>query len=487
MPELPPRIGHHRILGALESGFLCDVYRAETEGIGRGVVLKVLRTAAGKVSASHRRFEREARLLSGLRHPNVVELLDFDEGVAGERPPHMVLEYVEGASLGEVLARTPRLSPEEAAAIGLEIARGLAYAHARGVVHRDVKPGNVLIGRTGQQADSSHDRIVVKVSDFGIALEGAEDSEAGDAVGTPAFMAPEQLLGEVVDHRADQFALGIVLYQMLAGARPFDGDDGRPAIQRVRRDPPRPFRQQGVVVPRGIERIAMRCLGKRPADRYDSTDDLVQELTTFLAERLTADLSPLHRRVLSRAGFLDERRSVREESIDPARARRAPLRPRAVPLRPTVAGIVACAIAMLGGGVALELRHARANKAALASGSPLAEHGPAGYVRVLCRPWARVSIDGTEVDTTPIGRLLRVRPGRHVFTFKHPQATEKRAVEVGVDQTVTVEVVLPVPQPAHPDEFLPPPVPSSSASASASASQKPESVPSTLAPLDGGP
>lgn len=115
------------------------------------------------------------------------------------------------------------------------------------------------------------------------------------------------------------------------------------------------------------------------------------------------------------------------------------------------------------------------------------EQGPAGHVRVLCRPWAQVSIDGTFVDTTPIGRLLRVRPGRHVFTFKHPQATEKRAVEVGVDQMLTLEVVLPVAQPPHPDEFLPPPLPSTTPSASASAKPSAEPVPSTLAPLDGGP
>jgi serine/threonine-protein kinase len=498
----PQKIGHYRVLGVLGTGFTTHVYRAEAEGVGRTVVLKVLRSTAGRDSVFFRRFEREARLLASLRHPNLIELFDYDAGVAGERAPYMVLEHVGGATLRDILERSPRLPPDEAAAIALEVARALAYAHRKSVIHRDVKPANILMGRaldrsardsTSGTSDDGGERIVVKVVDFGIAQEGSPEPgegarEEGDAIGTPAYMSPEQLLGEALDHRADQFALGIVLYQMLAGARPFDGDDGRPAIQRIRRDPPRPFKSLGLTVPKELDRIVLRCLAKRPQDRFASTDELVSDLARFLEGRVDAltELSPLHRRVLARAGFLDERRGLREEepasSKGPASLRSAPIRVRAVPLTPTVIGIAVACLALIGGGAAIQARRGgiRSEREATRPPPPvMADPAETGRLRILVRPWADVVIDGRKIDTTPIGKPIALRPGKHVVLLQHPSVTERRVVEIEKGQQITMDVTLNVPATAASDEFLPPP-PMASSSAAPQAKSSAPSVPSTL-------
>lgn len=478
----PTKFGHYKVTGVLGTGVTTTVYRAEAEGIGRIVVLKVLRSTTGRESVFFRRFEREAKLLSSLRHPNLIELFDYDAGTAGERPPYMVLEHVDGASLLEVLQRAPKLEPEEAAAIALEVARALAHAHARGVTHRDIKPANILIGRTSANEDQKSDRVVVKLADLGVAGEANEESS--EALGTPAYMSPEHLLGETLDHRADQFALGIVLYQMLAGARPFDGDDGRPAIQRIRRDPPRPFKNVGVVVPRNLERIVLRLLAKRPADRFERTDEVVAELSRFLESRVDQldNLAAIHRRVLARGGVLDERKAIREEVVSRVSSMRAgPVRVRAVPLTPTVIGVAIAALAMIIGGTYIQVKMGgiREREAPKPLMPVSADATDTARIKVLVRPWAEVVLDGKKVDVTPLAHPLAVRPGRHVILLQHPSITERRVIDVGAGQVVTLDVALNVPSPNNADEFLPPPInPPSSASASSKPSAAP--VPSTL-------
>lgn len=516
--EEPLRLGHYRIVAPIGSGLFARIYRGIAEPLGRAVVLKVLESTAGPHTISHRRFAREARLLASLRHPNIVELFDYDEGLAGERPPFMVLELVDGPTLKELLERLQRVEPEEAAGIALEVARALAHAHRHSVVHRDVKPANVLIGVVddvrrsndpGPRSDAPRvaTTIAVKLADFGAAKsppDGAADA-AADALardeseggGTPAYMAPEQLLGEEVDHRADQFALGIVLYQMIAGVRPFDGDDGRPVVQRVRRDPPKSFRAYGLAVPKDLERIVLRCLAKRPSDRYEDTQDLVNELARLLEGRgdPSGELGGAHRRVLARAGILDERRALREEAPRRGQSRTSPLRVRAYPIGPTVLGLAISLVAMAAGGAVIQWRGGSIRKPR--EPAPVrATSGPeSARLRVLARPWADVAIDGQRVDVTPIGAPVFVRPGRHVVTFAHPVAsTQRRVVELKPGEQQTLDVTLEVPVPVFADEFAAAapsasvvPAPSISAGSSTAGTSggggvgSPFGVPSTLA------
>lgn len=323
----------------------------------------------------------------------------------------------------------------------------------------------------------------MKLADLGVASDQAE-GEPGESLGTPSYMSPEQLLGEALDHRTDQFALGIVLYQMLAGVRPFDGDDGRPAIQRIRRDPPRPFKNVGVVAPRPLERIVLRLLAKRPADRFEKTDEIVTELSRFLESRADQldNLSAIHRRVLARGGVLDERRAMREEVVSRVTSLRSgPLRVRAVPLMPTVVGVGIAALAMaIGGGyIQWKMGGIREREAPKPLSLAAADGSDTARIRVLVRPWAEVILDGKRVDVTPLAHPLAVRPGRHVILLQHPAVTERRVIDIGQGQLVTLDIALAVPGPNSNDEFLPVPVnPPASASASAKPAAPP--VPSTL-------
>jgi serine/threonine-protein kinase len=221
-----PRIEGYRILEELGSGAVSTVFKAAQEPLGRVVAIKVLKTTINPSSPFAAQLEREAHVLGEIAHPNVVMLFDF---VKTESKMYLVLEYVDGVSLAAVLGKATRLAPEIVAAIGAEIARGLAHAHARGVVHRDIKPANVMLSKRGE----------VKISDFGIAqrerLPSVDEPltriDESAAFGTPAYMSPEQILGEVVDARSDIFSLGVVLYQLVCGARP-------KCLARSRSDPP---------------------------------------------------------------------------------------------------------------------------------------------------------------------------------------------------------------------------------------------------------
>ncbi|HEY2367080.1 MAG TPA: serine/threonine-protein kinase, partial [Polyangiaceae bacterium] len=307
MSELP-RFGGYKTVSELGSGAIATVYLATQEPLARKVAIKALKATIPPSSTFALQLEREARVLSGLSHPNIVLLLDY---VKTETQMYLVLEYISGFSLSELLAKKPKLRAETVAAIGAEVAEGLAHAHERGVVHRDVKPANVILSRQGE----------VKIVDFSIAhrerLPSVDepavfDSETANytpgrgtsqtAFGTPAYMAPEQLLGEAVDARSDLFSLGVVMYQLLCGVRPFDkpGEKRSPA-HATRMSPAVQLRQRAPDVPRALERVVMRCIEKHPADRPSSADAVAEELKELVRSRTDLPLGQLVRGALAAA------------------------------------------------------------------------------------------------------------------------------------------------------------------------------------------
>jgi WD40 repeat protein len=278
------------MIAPLGAGGMGVVYRAEDETLRRVVALKLLPDASGS-DERRQRFLREARSAAAITHPNVATVYTVGEA---EGRVYIAMELVAGENLRERMARG-RLDLETAKDLATQIARGLSAAHEQGIVHRDLKPENVMITPAG----------VVKLLDFGLAKTALErpasgkteaalaktetlvTSDEGRIMGTPEYMSPEQALGAPLDVRSDVFSLGIVLYEMLAGQRPFDATTTGALLVAIARDAPRPLREVAPEVDEGLEAIVTRCLAKAPAERFASAAEIVNALSGQASPRAT--------------------------------------------------------------------------------------------------------------------------------------------------------------------------------------------------------
>jgi eukaryotic-like serine/threonine-protein kinase len=269
LPMVGTTISHYRILEKLGSGGMGVVYRAHDERLRRDVAIKLLPSAA-QDDKSRKRLRKEARALSKLCHPNVAVIHDFD--THGNRD-FVVMELIEGVTLRERLAGQ-RLAPKEVISLGIQLAEGLAAVHERGLIHRDLTPGNLQLSRTGR----------LKILDFGIAkfstaVESDHSVTDGNAiVGTLPYMAPEQLAGSSADARADIYAYGTVLYEMATGHRPFTTQQTAQLIQAILHASPIPPRSLDSGISSRLNRIILKCLEKEPGNRYQSVSELVLDL-----------------------------------------------------------------------------------------------------------------------------------------------------------------------------------------------------------------
>jgi eukaryotic-like serine/threonine-protein kinase len=303
------RLGPYEILAPLGAGGMGEVYRARDTKLGREVALKVLPEEFFENRESLARFEREAKSLAAVTHPNIAVLYSFEE-VSGRYL--LVQELLEGETLREALARGP-LPLKKALDVALQVAEALAAAHGKGIVHRDVKPENVFLTRDGH----------AKLLDFGLARHDATRHDASDTrsptlaavsergvvLGTVAYMSPEQARGETVDFRSDQFSLGVVFYEMLTGTRPFVRDSIAETMTAIIREEPEPVTKLDPELPAPLGWIVQQCLSKDPEERYSSTRDLakeLQKLRTHLSEAVSAtDIFPVEtRRLRRRVPFL---------------------------------------------------------------------------------------------------------------------------------------------------------------------------------------
>ncbi len=277
------RLGPYEILAPLGAGGMGEVYRARDTRLGREVAIKVLPDHLASDHKALARFETEAKAVAALSHPNILFLLDVGEtnGIH-----YAVTELLEGETLRALVARGPvTVTVKRALEIAHEIAEGLAAAHEKGIVHRDLKPENVFLTKDGH----------AKILDFGLArhetvFRDPNDThsptvsaltEAGAVMGTAAYMSPEQASGRPVDHRSDQFSLGTVLYEMLAGKRPFVRASAAETLTAIIREEPEPLSKTAPNVSVPVRLIVERCLAKEPRGRYESTADLARELQAW--------------------------------------------------------------------------------------------------------------------------------------------------------------------------------------------------------------
>ena len=260
------KLGKYEIKGELGSGAMGVVYRAEDPRLGRLVALKTTNAEVASNPSLLKRFYREAQAAAQLTHPNIVTIYEIDEA---NGLPFIAMEFLEGENLQKIIAERREVPILKKLQIIIDTCKGLDYAHQHGVVHRDVKPGNIVVLTTGQ----------IKIVDFGIARVGVSSmTRTGDVLGTVMYMSPEQVQGQTVDSRSDVFSLGVVLYELLTYQVPFSGDDVPSILFKILKEPPESITHYIPQCPPPLEQIVQRALAKNREERYQSAEEMAFEM-----------------------------------------------------------------------------------------------------------------------------------------------------------------------------------------------------------------
>jgi predicted Ser/Thr protein kinase len=393
----------YRVVRPLGHGAMGKVFLAENQAIGLRVAIKLLKPELLANPDFRLRFKHEAEAVAAIQHPNVAHFLDL---IVGD-PTFLVMEYVAGPTLHQVIHKEGQLAPRRAADIGIRLAWGLHAAHKAGVIHRDLKPSNILLSPDEESSE------IPKIIDFGLAKTaaspGAALTRAGQIVGTPQYMAPEQIARKEVDARTDVYALGSVLYAMLCGRPPFaDNNDDMQLLFKQVHEPVEPVRSHAPHVSPELEAVIMRALEKAPADRFQSARELARALVPAVEKR--APRGP---------GFARDRSEVT------GLIQRPPM-----PRSPAWWLALGLAMALLGAALYLLGGRARSSGAML-----ILISDPAG---------ADVIIDGKPIgDRTPTS-LGGVSPGEHTVKLRHQSFNDLDRVvhiEAGARQLVDAHML----------------------------------------------
>lgn len=286
--------GRYSVESVLGEGGMGVVYACKHKLIGKRVAMKVLRADMARDPEVTSRFLNEARAASAIGNPHIIDISDF--GRLPDGSTYFVMEYLDGLPLSKIINPNGAIPAERIVHIARQLAQGLAAAHHADIVHRDLKPDNVYLVQHGVERD------FVKILDFGIAkVSSAEGrlTRAGQVFGTPHYMSPEQSAGSAVDHRGDVYSLGVMLYELASSRVPFDADNFLGILTQHMYKPPAPIRKtlpNADDVPRGLEAIILKCLSKRQDQRYQSMDELVDDLDRFSAGEVPAAVSDLAQR-----------------------------------------------------------------------------------------------------------------------------------------------------------------------------------------------
>ena len=435
--EMSERFGNCLVIEEIGSGGMAVVYKAVQQELGRDVAIKVLKPTMAVEAQFSQRFDREAHFMASLNHENILQVYDY---VSHGELMYIVMEYVEGVDVFDLLEQAVSLPAEVAAIVALQVARALDHAHFRGVIHRDIKPANIMVGKNG----------TVKLMDFGIARDNRQSdlTQTGTGVGTPSYMSPEQILGDRMDFRSDIFSLGIVLYQMATGRKPFQEDDAQSVMQKIRLERPLVPRKIVRTIPRHLERIILRCLEKVPANRFPSTQALIDELSEFLAPRVGMNYSARLVMYLRGEGLVspedaDEllRATFGRSELGQNKDRRL-LRHVGLIQGAALMTLIGATMALRGGDKEpLGLLGDYDSKHAIVSENKQAK------LRVVATPWADVSVDGVPAFSTPHDEPLLLEAGKHFVKFENPfYASVEREVVLQAETTTTLRVTLQEPK-----------------------------------------
>ena len=395
------KFGRYEIVKELGRGTMGVVYQAHDPQIDRMVALKVLRPDRVSSQDFVLRFLKEAKAIGRIAHPNIVTVYDVgqDHGTI-----YIAMEFIEGRPLNSVI-KDGTMVVDDAVALGIQVAEALDFAHGRGIVHRDIKPSNIILTPGNR----------IKLTDFGIARiddpDTAQQTQAGDILGTPVYMAPEQVMGRRVDGRTDLYALGVILYEMVAGKRPFGGGNIAAIFHSITHSTPRDPMEAGIVENRDLAAIILKCLSKNPQDRFQTGEAMALALKESVATLP---------------------RSISEYDAEGKRQSKGKHRVTLM-----VALGVCLAIGLLGYGL-IQFNTVRIDKHGDAESSRIAST----TFSVTSKPLgAQVFVDSAFIGNTPLD--IPLSPGTYEFRLNLPGYYEWEAqLQIGQEQPTPLEVTL---------------------------------------------
>ncbi len=416
------KFGKFEILADLGQGAMGKVYRAHDPILDRPVALKTVSPALLTGKDTLARFQREARAAARLQHPNIVTIFELGE-VEGTH--YIAMELVEGMDLGEAMTPPDRFTLEQRVRMVVDVCRGLDFAHKMGVIHRDVKPANIRLTRDG----------TVKILDFGIArFRGSETTDpnltqAGMVLGTPSYLSPELVQGAKVDHHADMWAVGVILYEMLTGRRPFEAPTITSLIHRIVNEPLPALDPKALRLPEALAAVATRALDKEPSRRFPDLDEMAKALLAAIGATPPPEtpLDPVVRKRAYEANFAEARRLLTEDDLSGA----LEAAKRAQSLDNTRTGIVSLV------RVIEERLRAVATVRRAPPGSPGSDATRTALAAPFRTPTTAATVPALPVPPGPLDTAtLRARGAaafRELGTFGEPPATKEAALSPVAD------------------------------------------------------